>query len=72
VALCRERFGANGPVVFGWIFASHQVGAALAAVGTGAIRDALGDYRLAWYLAGGLCAIAAVMSISIRAPETSP
>jgi MFS family permease len=77
VALCRERFGANGPVVFGWVFASHQVGAAFAAVGAGAIRDSLGDYRLAFYLAGALCVLAALMSISIPsrrakpAPETS-
>ncbi|MFL6144957.1 MAG: MFS transporter [Labedaea sp.] len=77
VALCRERFGANGPVVFGWVFASHQVGAAIAALGAGVIRDSLGDYRLAFYLAGALCVLAALMSISIpvrrtkQAPETS-
>ena len=28
LALCREAFGAPAPVVFGWIFASHQLGAA--------------------------------------------
>jgi MFS family permease len=66
VALCREWFGVDGPIVFGWVFASHQVGAALAAVGAGAIRDAQGSYNLAWYLAGGLCAAAALMSGSIR------
>lgn len=70
VALCRDRFGANGPIVFGWVFASHQIGAAIAAVGAGAIRDSLGDYRLAFYLAGGLCVIAALMSISIKAKRT--
>jgi len=47
------------------VFASHQVGAALAATGAGAIRDAQGSYNLAWYLAGGLCAAAALMSASI-------
>src|SRR4051794_39284191 len=31
VTLCREYFGAGGPVVFGWVFASHQIGAAIAA-----------------------------------------
>ena len=31
-ALCREVFGADGPVVYGWVFASHQIGASLAAV----------------------------------------
>lgn len=67
VALCRDRFGADGPIVFGWVFASHQLGAALAATGAGVIRDTNGTYDLAWYLAGGLCVAAAVMSLSIRA-----
>ena len=44
VALCREYFGATGPVVFGWVFASHQIGAAVAATGAGLVRDQLGDY----------------------------
>ncbi|WP_405058487.1 MFS transporter [Kribbella sp. NBC_01505] len=65
VALCREWFGVDGPIVFGWVFASHQIGAALAAFGAGAIRDAQGSYNLAWYLAGGLCAAAALMSAGI-------
>jgi sugar phosphate permease len=65
VALCREWFGVDGPIVFGWVFASHQVGAAIAATGAGAIRDAEGSYNVAWYLAGGLCAAAALMSASI-------
>ncbi|TVT14014.1 MFS transporter [Amycolatopsis acidiphila] len=65
VALCRERFGLTGPIVFGWVFASHQVGASIAAVGAGVIHDQLGSYDLAWYLAGGLCALAAVFSLAI-------
>lgn len=65
VALCREWFGVDGSIVFGWVFASHQIGAAIAATGAGAIRDAQGTYNLAWYLAGGLCAAAALMSASI-------
>ncbi|WP_433022910.1 MFS transporter [Kribbella sp. CA-294648] len=65
VALCREWFGVDGPIVFGWVFASHQIGAAIAASGAGLIRDVQGSYNLAWYLAGGLCAIAALMSASI-------
>lgn len=66
VALCREWFGTSGPVVFGWVFASHQFGAALAASGAGWIRSALGSYDLAWFLAAGLCLVAAAMSIAIR------
>ncbi len=66
LALCREHFGARAPVVFGWVFASHQVGSAFAAFGGGVIRDVTGSYDLAWFLAGGLCMVAAAASISIR------
>ena len=44
VALCREWFGEDGPIVFGWVFASHQIGAAIAASGAGVIRDRTGTY----------------------------
>lgn len=66
VALCRKHFGDDGPIAFGWVFASHQVGAALAATGAGVIRDLQGSYDPAWYVAGGLCGAAAVMSAVIR------
>jgi sugar phosphate permease len=67
VVLCRDRFGADvGPIVFGWVFASHQIGASVAAVGAGLIRDHTGSYDPAFYLAAGLCVIAAVLSLSIR------
>ncbi|WP_433185186.1 MFS transporter [Actinoallomurus sp. CA-150999] len=66
VALCREHFGLTGPIVFGWVFASHQIGAAAAAVTAGIIRDHLGDYAAAWYGAGVLCLLAALLSIRIK------
>ncbi|GLZ43538.1 MFS transporter [Actinokineospora sp. NBRC 105648] len=69
VALCRRAFGADGPIVFGWVFASHQVGAAIAAFAAGLTRDHQGSYDLAWYVAGGLCAFAAVMSLRITSPR---
>ncbi|MBD0322576.1 MAG: MFS transporter, partial [Aldersonia sp.] len=72
VALCREWFGAAGPIVFGWVFASHQIGAAIAAAGAGAIRDFTGSYDLAWYIAGGLCAFAALMSAAIKLARPQP
>ena len=70
IALCRERFGDAGPVVFGWVFASHQIGAAIAASAAGLIRDHTGTYNLAFYIAGGLALIAALLSIRIRRPTT--
>ncbi|MEV6321852.1 MFS transporter [Nocardia sp. NPDC051787] len=72
VVLCRELFGADAPVAFGWVFASHQIGSAVAATGAGVIRDLQGSYDLAWYLAGALCGAAAVMSAVVRrAPQPS-
>ncbi len=68
IALCRERFGGSGPVVLGWVFAAHQIGAAVAATGAGLIRDDLGSYDTAFYLAGGLALIASLLSAWVRRP----
>ncbi|SEM53830.1 MFS transporter [Nonomuraea pusilla] len=65
VALCRRVYGPDGAVVFGWVFGSHQVGAALAAFGAGLARDQLGAYDVAWFGAGALCLLAAGMSLAI-------
>ncbi|PPK63391.1 MFS transporter [Actinokineospora auranticolor] len=65
VALCRRVFGTDGPIVFGWVFAAHQVGAGVAASAAGLTRDHLGSYDLAWYAAGALCAVATVVSLRI-------
>ncbi|MGZ6825708.1 MAG: MFS transporter, partial [Mycobacteriales bacterium] len=72
VALCRELFGEQGTLVFGWVFASHQVGAGLAAAAAGALRTSLGTYDLAWYAAGGLCLLAAALSLAVRLPRLVP
>jgi predicted MFS family arabinose efflux permease len=70
-ALCREVFGEDGSVVYGWVFASHQIGASVAAFGAGVLRDVTGQYTWAWFGAAGLCVVAAIVSSSIarRAPE---
>ena len=72
IALCRQHFGEDGPIVFGWVFASHQVGAAFAATGAGVIRDVTGDYSSAWIAAGILCFFAAVLSVRIPAARCRP
>ncbi|WP_214107682.1 MFS transporter [Acrocarpospora catenulata] len=71
VALCRRIYGQDGGVVFGWVFASHQIGAAFAATLAGLTRDHLGHYDLAWYTAGALCALAAIMSLLITRPRAA-
>jgi MFS family permease len=64
-ALCREVFGADGSVVYGWVFAAHQVGAAIAAIAAGILRDSAGEYTWAWFGAAGLCVVAAVVSAGV-------
>jgi sugar phosphate permease len=66
VRLTGEAFGReNTGVVYGWIGASHQLGASMAAFGAGAIRTGLGDYRLAFWIAGGLCLLAGASFLTI-------
>lgn len=66
VALCRQAFGDQGNIVFGWVFASHQVGAAIASVTAGVLRDTTGAYTIAWFGAAGMCLVAALVSFQIR------
>ncbi|MFJ4921052.1 MFS transporter [Streptomyces sp. NPDC088725] len=72
IALCREYYGEDSPIVFGWVFASHQVGAAAVAFVGGVVRDVFGSYDVVWYASGALCAMAALMALVIRrrAPMT--
>jgi hypothetical protein len=51
--------------MFGWIAAGHQVGAAAAAFGAGAVRTWLGSYQVAFMTSGLLCLIAAGLVIRI-------
>jgi predicted MFS family arabinose efflux permease len=66
MALCREHYGDDSAIVFGWVLASHQVGAALVAFLGGLARDTFGAYDVVWYASGALCAVAALMALVIR------
>ncbi len=66
VRLTGEVFGREkASIVFGWVVASHQVGAAFAAYGAGALRTSFGNYAPAFIAAGALCLIAAVAVLPI-------
>lgn len=68
VELCRRYFGlTNSPVVYGWVFASHMIGAAIAAAFAGAIRDLQGDYYIAWITAAVLCLVASATVLMLKA-----
>jgi MFS family permease len=65
--LATDLFGSrSGPILFGWVFFGHQVGAALAAYGGGLLRVWLGTYHVAFTTAGLLALGAAVLVLTIR------
>ena len=74
-ALANEVFGRRDtPVVVSWIFAGHQVGGAVAALGAGAVRSLTGDYLLAFLTSGLACLLASllVLRVSQPAPVVAP
>lgn len=73
VKLIAERFGRErANVVFGWVFAGHQVGAAAAAYGGGFARTEFATYLPAFFAAGLLCLIAALGVLTLVRPGGQP
>jgi MFS family permease len=71
VKLSVERFGRErANVVFGWVFAGHQLGAATAAYGGGAIRTGYETYLPAFFIAGVLCLVASLLVLTLAKPGT--
>ncbi|MGQ0684927.1 MFS transporter [Bradyrhizobium sp.] len=69
VRLTAQRFGAErANLVFGWIFAGHQLGAGAAAFGAGLSRTVYATYLPAFFIAGALCIVAAVIVLTITRP----
>jgi MFS family permease len=69
VRLTAQRFGAErANLVFGWIFAGHQFGAGAAAFGAGLSRTVYATYLPAFFIAGTLCIVAALIVLAIARP----
>jgi predicted MFS family arabinose efflux permease len=67
VALVADRFGShNVGIVYGWVFASHMVGAAVAAWAAGIVRESVGDYAVAFVAAGWIAIVAGFAALAIR------
>jgi predicted MFS family arabinose efflux permease len=66
VRLTAEVFGREkASIVFGWVVATHQLGAAFATFAAGALRTVSGSYTLAFFSAGALCVIASLIVLPI-------
>ncbi len=73
IAIAADSFGRRSiGRVYGWIFLSHQVGSACAALGAGILYNWLGNYNLAFVIGGvlGLMAGATALSMPDRPPAT--
>jgi MFS family permease len=67
ILLCRTVLGPErATVVYGWVFAAHQIGGSIAAFGAGIARVKFGDYSLAFYTSGFLCVITAMAVLKIN------
>ena len=73
VRLTTNAFGREkAPMMFGWIFTGHQLGAAVAAFGAGVLRTAMDGYLEAFLLAGLACLVAVAMSLMIGRQPAAP
>ena len=70
VLLCRQVLTPEkGAIIYGWVFAAHQVGGAIAAFGAAVLRIKLGDYAAAFYITGILCVITSYFVLQITLKE---
>ncbi|MCX6429239.1 MAG: MFS transporter [Actinobacteria bacterium] len=66
LVLCRTILGPQrSTVIYGWVFAAHQVGGSIAAYGAGLARVKFGDYAFAFYTSGILCVITSLFVMNI-------
>lgn len=67
INISRQIFGIEkSVVVYGWIFAAHQLGSAVAAGGAGIIYKVFNSYSWAFALAGMFCILASLFVIVIK------
>ena len=66
ILLCRTVLGPErATVVYGWVFAAHQIGGSIAALGAAVARVKFGDYALAFYTSGIACLLVSMVVLRI-------
>ncbi|TSA22139.1 MAG: MFS transporter [Actinomycetales bacterium] len=66
VLLCRQVLGPDrATVVYGWVFAAHQIGGSVAALGAAILHTKFGDYATAFYISGLMCIITSYFVLRI-------
>jgi MFS family permease len=66
IMLCRTILGPErGTVIYGWVFAAHQIGGSIAAFGAAVLRVRFGDYAIAFYISAVMCLITSYFVLQI-------
>ena len=66
IMLCRTILGPErATVIYGWVFAAHQIGGSLAAFGAAVLRVKFGDYAIAFYISAVMCLITSYFVLQI-------
>jgi MFS family permease len=67
VSLVADTFGRRQVgTVYGWVFCAHHIGAAIAAWLGGVTREAVGSYGIAFFAAGVLAVLAAMLALRMQ------
>ncbi|MFE3388301.1 MFS transporter [Streptomyces anulatus] len=72
IELARQVYGEDGPVVFGWTNAAHQLGAGASAYLGATARDVLGTYDVVWAALAVGCLAAALLAPAVRVRAHRP
>ena len=71
IMLCRTILGPErATVIYGWVFAAHQIGGSIAAFGAAVLRVHFGDYATAFYISAGMCLITSYFVLQIAKGQT--
>lgn len=72
INLARQIFGLQkSAIIYGWIYASHQAGAAVAAYGGGLVYKYFNNYTWAFTMAGVFCVLASLFVIVVKKQSTA-
>jgi len=72
ILLCRQVLGPErATVVYGWVFAAHQIGGSTAAFGAALLHTKFGDYSTAFYISGLMCVITSYFVLRIGKAEVN-
>ncbi|MDW4898152.1 MFS transporter [Streptomyces californicus] len=72
IELARRVYGEDGPLVFGWTNAAHQLGAGASAFLGATARDVFGTYDVVWAVLAAGCLAAALLAVAVRTPGGTP